>query len=29
VKWFDVKKDASLDDLADAAMALFIQDNKA
>ncbi|WP_309679238.1 TetR/AcrR family transcriptional regulator [Polaromonas sp.] len=26
VQWFDAKKDASLDDLADAAMALFIQD---
>ncbi len=25
VKWFDVRKDASLDDLADAAMALFLQ----
>jgi AcrR family transcriptional regulator len=25
VQWFDAKKDASLDDLADAAMALFVQ----
>lgn len=29
VQWFDAKKDASLDDLADAAMALFIGDASA
>ena len=28
VQWYDLKKSASLDDLANAAMALFIQDKK-